>query len=164
MIVTISTRQSIEDWKTDIDQGFNAIGIYKIAETRKQLFHLINNLVDLLNEYDGIIAHRLDRNQCHDGFEIGLKVSHREAGFPFEAYINYYVNEDRLLVAEVKLTHRASSADGAYLNPIEWRLDKYTANDGNSPKRLLSLLKNAMIQYIANQLVGDRLMFVVVTG
>ena len=162
MISTLTTRPSIEDWQSEIETAFNAMGHYRLTDYNSELFRGINQLVDILHKYQGVSAFRSDRGNCPDGFELGIKVNSDKAGFPFRAFVRYEVSEDNNLRGVIHYTQRASTDEFPITGDgIIWKTETICERSENSPGQLVAWIKNYVIQYLSFQTIGRDIIYAV---
>ena len=160
MISTLTTRPSIEDWQSEIETAFNAMGHYRLADYNSELLWGINQLVDMLYKYQGVTAFRMDRQQCPEEFELGIKVNSQKAGFPFKAFIRYEVTADNHICAVIHFTERASTEEFPIAGDgVAWKTEIISQRGENSPGHVLAWVKNYIIQYLSFQVIGRDIIY-----
>jgi hypothetical protein len=160
MISTLTTRPSVSEWQQEIEMAFNAMGHYRLADYNSELLRGINQLVDMLHKYEGVTAFRMDRQQCPDEFELGIKVNSQKAGFPFKAYVRYEVSADNHLCAVIHFTERASTEEFPIAGDgVAWKTEIISQQGENSPGHVLAWVKNYIIQYVSFQVIGRDIIY-----
>jgi hypothetical protein len=162
MISTLTTRPSIEDWQSEIEKAFNAMGHYRLTDYNSELLRGINQLVDILHKYQGISAFRSDRVNCPDGFELGIKVNSDKAGFPFRAFVRYEVDEDRKLLGVIHYTDTASTEEFPIAGfGYTWKTEYFRERIENKPGQLVAWMKVFAIQFLSMQVIGRDILYAV---
>jgi hypothetical protein len=162
MIVTITSRAAAEEWMQDLEMAFNAMGSYRMEEYRNELLMGVNTLVDMLNRFEGTRAFRSDRENCPEGFSLGVKVNYAEAGFPFQAFVRYEVDEDRKLVGVIHYTDTASTEEFPIAGfGYTWKTEYFRERSENKPGQLVAWMKVFAIQFLSMQVIGRDILYAV---
>jgi hypothetical protein len=161
MIVNITSRTSRSDWQKDLELGMGFMGSYRMTHLRQDLMKSINELIDLVNQYHGVNAHRQDHSQCPEEFELGIKATHWEAGFPFQAYVGFKISEQNELIGLLHYTERATTDEFPLERSIQWKTEEFQQNPDDLCPLIVTWIKNYLIQYLSFQVIGRDVIYAV---
>ncbi len=161
MIVNITSRTSRSDWQKDLELGMGFMGSYRMTHLRQDLMKSMNELIDLVNQYHGVNAHGQDHSQCPEEFELGIKATHWEAGFPFQAYVGFKISEQNELIGLLHYTERATTEEFPLERSIQWKTEEFQQNPYDLCPLIVTWIKNYLIQYLSFQVIGRDVIYAV---
>lgn len=158
------------DWKEDLGNYFNSLGIYRLDYLNKELYRWCNEWIDYLKEFDGIhptFDQKLitldDINHQPDEFPRPLvfncyfiKVNKQGDWQPFQTYISYFINDSGKLCLYLKNTETVDPATILKGRPFDreenydWTLrNKQEIHDDQIFEQgyILQLLNNRLKKY-----------------
>lgn len=155
MIVHLSRTTSHANWQHDLEIGMSLIGSYKMQAMQTDLTKAINVLIDMLNHFQGVNAFRQDKSQCPEEYILGLKVTHWQAGFPFQGYVKFSLDNNNRLVGVLHYTAHESEEDGSPTKRRKWQTTSFTVPPSDMSGAIATDMKNRLIQYLTEQVLGD---------
>ncbi len=155
MIVNLSKTASHANWQNDLEIGMSLIGSYKMQTMQNDLMKAINVLIDILNHYQGANAFRLDKVQCPEEYIVGLKVTHWQAGFPFQGYVKFNLDNNNRLVGVLHYTAHEPKEDDSPTKRRKWQTTIFTTPPSEMSGAIVTEMKNRLIQYLTEQVLGD---------
>jgi hypothetical protein len=161
MIVNLSKTVNHAKWQSDLEIGMSLIGSYKMQLLQNELMKSINTLVDILNHFQGVSAFRLDKAQCPADYVLGIKVSHWQVGFPFQAFVKFELDQSNVLFGV--LHYSSFEAIGEKPSELQrtWQTAEFRINPAEISGVIATQIKNEMIQFLVTQVHGDKVEYTI---
>lgn len=154
MIIHLSKTANQANWQNDLEIGMSLIGSYKLHQLQNEMMKNINTLVEILSHFHGISAFRIDKSQCPSDYILGIKVSHRQVGFPFQAYVKFDLDGCNLLHGIVHFTAHDVPVEPSEPQRI-WQTVQFRMNPSEMSGAIATHMKNELIRFLITQVRGD---------
>lgn len=161
MIIHLSKKANQANWQNDLEIGMSLIGSYKLHQLQNEMMKNINTLVDLLNHFQGINAFRLDKSQCPADYILGIKVSHWQVGFPFQAFVKFELDQSNVLFGVLHYSSFEATCEKPSELQRTWQTKEFRVNPAEISGVIVTQIKNEMIQFLVTQVHGDNVQYAI---
>ena len=158
MIETLTMRNTKEEWLHDLDMGMGNIGIYRMKTLKNLLIKNMNQLTELLNDYESLRCITIVPFK-EDNFWFGMKVIAKGYDLPFYAYVSYGVDEKNKLFAEIYFTARPTTEEFPIEDGVEWKTERLYECEIKDTRYVVANLKNNFIIYESYKRIGREIIY-----
>ena len=156
----LTMRTAREEWRKDLDLGLGNIGIYRMETLKNSLLKNLNELIDMINEYQSLNAHLVPARKYED-FWFSITVKPKDEHLPFYADVKYGVDDQHKLYAEIYFSVRPTTEEFPIENNIEWKTERLYESEIKDTRYVVANIKNYFIIYESYKRIGRDILYAV---